>query len=531
MASSPDLSGSSELPPLPKALTQRSLFGWLSLFGPGAVVASVTIGTGELIFSTRGGVLFGYNILFLFVFISLLKWVLVFGTSKHLLLTGIHPFRRMLELPGPRGWMALMFLMIILVAQPVWVSFHSSVLGNYFALLTGTTESLNGAAQFLWAVVMVAGVLCLSLFGGYNLMERVQIGVVAGLMVAAVTSMVMYNPDYFEILKGFVTPVFGDYPEWIHEKPEFSGIAGTNKWVELTTYVGVIGGAGFDYMAYTTWLRDKRWGYAGANPPSPELIEEIANDPHHEARKWLKAPVIDCAISFSLIIIFSAVFVTSGVELLGPREAIPDSANMLGQQAEILTNVHHWLYPLYVAGAILTMFGTLYGTFEIGVAIVMEIMRSFNPAWADGRRETIERNVLLWQAGLGLLVVLMMFQVVYSAGIEQGESAKSVILKILRPVNLFTGVISCSVFCFVNAWIEKRHTHRNLQSKAWIRFAYLFAGAVFAVLGAMGAWMNHKTGEGFLVTRWFSIGGLIVVVLLSTLLVGKFRTWVEAKQV
>ena len=95
----------SELPPLPKALTQRSFVGWLSLFGPGAIVASVTIGTRELIFSTRGGVLFGYNILFLFLTISLLKWALVFGTSKHLLLTGVHPFRRMLDLP--RGWMAV----------------------------------------------------------------------------------------------------------------------------------------------------------------------------------------------------------------------------------------------------------------------------------------------------------------------------------------------------------------------------------------------------------------------------------------
>ena len=52
-----------ELPPLPKALTHRSALGWLSLFGPGAVVASVTIGTGELIFSTRGGVLFGLSLI------------------------------------------------------------------------------------------------------------------------------------------------------------------------------------------------------------------------------------------------------------------------------------------------------------------------------------------------------------------------------------------------------------------------------------------------------------------------------------
>jgi len=519
----------SELPPLPKALTQRSFVGWLSLFGPGAIVASVTIGTGELIFSTRGGVLFGYNILFLFLTISLLKWALVFGTSKHLLLTGVHPFRRMLDLPGPRGWMALMFLLIILVAQPVWVSFHSSVLGNYFALLTGTTESLNGAAQFLWALLMIGGVLCLSLFGGYNVMEKVQIGVVAGLMLAAVASMLMYDPNYLEMLKGFFTPLFRDYPEWIEQKEQFKEIADKNKWVELTTYVGVIGGAGFDYMAYTTWLRDKRWGYAGSAPPSAELIEEIANDPQHAARKWLKAPVIDCAVSFSLIIIFSAVFVTSGVEMLGPKEAIPDSRDMLGQQAEILTNVHPWLYPLYVAGAVLTMFGTLYGTFEIGVAIVMEIMRSFNAKWANARRPKIERNVLVWQAGFAVVVVLMMFQVVYGAGIEEGDKTKAVIFLILRPVNLFTGVISCAVFCWVNLWIESRHVPNKLRSQPWIRVAYALAGCVFAVLGAMGAWSNHDPEAGFLESRWFAIGGLIGVVLVSIILVDKFRRWIENK--
>ena len=49
----------------------RSVVDWLRVFGPGAVIASLTIGTGELIFSTRGGALFGYRILFLFVIMLL----------------------------------------------------------------------------------------------------------------------------------------------------------------------------------------------------------------------------------------------------------------------------------------------------------------------------------------------------------------------------------------------------------------------------------------------------------------------------
>ena len=83
--------------------TPRGLWEWLTVFGPGAVIASLTIGTGELIFSTRAGALFGYRVLFLFVVICLLKWALVLASARHMVLTGIHPYQRMTDLPGPRG--------------------------------------------------------------------------------------------------------------------------------------------------------------------------------------------------------------------------------------------------------------------------------------------------------------------------------------------------------------------------------------------------------------------------------------------
>ncbi len=93
--------------PLPPALVTANPLAWLTIFGPGAIIASLTIGTGELIFSTRGGALFGYRILFLFVIISVLKWGLVLASSRHMVLTGVHPYERMLDLPGPRGWLPL----------------------------------------------------------------------------------------------------------------------------------------------------------------------------------------------------------------------------------------------------------------------------------------------------------------------------------------------------------------------------------------------------------------------------------------
>ena len=99
------MTDASPVPSLPAALLSRNPMRWVAIFGPGAIIASLTIGTGELIFSSRGGAIFGYRILFLFVIISLLKWVLVYSTARHMVLTGTHPFERWLSLPGPRGWL------------------------------------------------------------------------------------------------------------------------------------------------------------------------------------------------------------------------------------------------------------------------------------------------------------------------------------------------------------------------------------------------------------------------------------------
>ena len=92
--------------PLPPALQSRNPLRWLSVFGPGAIIASLTIGVGELVFSSRGGAIFGYRLLWFFALVLAMKWVLVFGSARHMILTGAHPFQRWMELPGPRGWLA-----------------------------------------------------------------------------------------------------------------------------------------------------------------------------------------------------------------------------------------------------------------------------------------------------------------------------------------------------------------------------------------------------------------------------------------
>ena len=105
MSLSTNPGATSSLPP--QSLFAANPLRWLAIFGPGAVIASLTIGVGELVFSARAGALFGYRLLWFFVLVLILKWALVFASARHIVLTEAHPFQRWMELPGPRGWLPL----------------------------------------------------------------------------------------------------------------------------------------------------------------------------------------------------------------------------------------------------------------------------------------------------------------------------------------------------------------------------------------------------------------------------------------
>ncbi len=535
----------------------RTVSDWLCVFGPGAIIASLTIGTGELIFSTRGGAVFGYRILFVFVVILIMKWGLVVSTSRHMILTGVHPYERMAEIPGPRGWLPVMLLLMATVCLPVWISFHAGVIGNLTAWVTGTRELFHGGIDYLWGLVFLLATVTLSATTGYSVLERVQMFVVTAMILCSLLTLFLYGPDWVELALGIV-PRPLSYPVWLPEK--YPDIAQHSVWIETTRYVGVIGGAGFDYLAYTTWLREKGWGILPGTA-TPQQLEEIAADPRHEVRRWIRAPMIDCAISFLLIAAFTAVFVTSGALILRPEELVPDEDSLLNLQARFVTNIHPLLLPLYVGGAFLTMLGTLYATIEIACCIAEEILRGLVREWSDTRTRRLRRSVLAW-CGSGAVLILMWLFVrqkvpvdvpvgvpspvavspaasnsnstsndatvtaTSSAGHElqqpPGQSPDvstaqrietlrrekpRVLLAILTPVNLFTGVLSCGLICVLVIWMDRRWLPAGLQPSRWLTALNSVSAIVLIAVGLKGYWDNSN--------RLFVLGSMGVIVIAS----------------
>ena len=494
----------------PQPLVARNPLAWLALFGPGAIIASLTIGTGELIFSTRGGALFGYRILFLFLIVSVLKWVLVFTAARHMVLSGVHPYRRMMDLPGPRGWLTLVFFLLAAVCMPIWVSFHCGVTGNFLSWITGTQETLHGGVDYLWGTAVLTVVLLLVSTKGYAAMEKFQLFVVVAMLGCAIATLILYNPNWIAIVTGALIPQPLHYPQWLSEK--YPDIAKTSVWVETSRYVGVIGGASYDYLAYTSFLREKNWGNAAAGPLNRAQLEAIVADRQAPARTWVRAPLIDLTLSFLLVVGFSAVFVASGAIVLGPQERIPDEAHLLDMQAEFVTSIHVALLPLYVLAILLTMLGTAYGTVEVACAVSKEIGLALAPDVERDNTRRIRIATIAWCASIALAILVLSFvQRLAGASTENPR----LLLAILTPANLFSGVLGCGILCALNIWFDCRFFPRPLWMPWPLILLNSIAFVVFVTIGLKG-YYDHES-------RQLAVGGLAAVGLMSYAIARRWR--------
>ena len=157
----------------PPALLSRNPLHWFRFFGPGAIVASVTIGSGEIIFPSRGGSMFGYRLLWVFLVVALMKWVLTYCSIRHMILSGGHPLERWSSIRGPRGWFPLFMFILSAPFFPVWLSFTAGIFG------TGCTWVFGVGDHYIWATVGIAAAICLLALGGYEVLEHVQMLILA----------------------------------------------------------------------------------------------------------------------------------------------------------------------------------------------------------------------------------------------------------------------------------------------------------------------------------------------------------------
>jgi Mn2+/Fe2+ NRAMP family transporter len=385
----------------------------IALFGPAAIVASVSIGAGETIIVVKAGSWARYDLLWLVLAGTLVKGICVtYLLGRYTAVSGEMIGPRLARFPGPRGWLLVAIIVLELAAAgPLWaaVARPSGDL-MYFLLdravtLAGLSDaSSNGlhmpaAERFgisaatwhsLFATAVILAALALGAGVSFASLELQQIIICGVLVAGTVIGTLMVRPDFLAALAGclrigHVPPVPDWAPPDVRQQPLLT----------MVTTFGYVGGSVMCYIAYANWISKHGWGLcshgeidairrrAAIGRPS----DYLPNDRRAAMRlRRLVAPLRwDVALGAAVLFIVSASFMLAGAAVLYPllqsRELSSAFAGwgLLTDQGQIWQRIHPALVWVYYVCVLAALWGTLQAYPEIYARVTHEFLAAIWP--------------------------------------------------------------------------------------------------------------------------------------------------------
>ncbi|NWF83775.1 MAG: Nramp family divalent metal transporter [Bryobacteraceae bacterium] len=316
--------------------------GWLATLrriGPGMILAASIVGSGELIATTTLGAETGYAALWIVVFSCLIKPALQYEIGRFSIVsgqTGLAGFNRM---PGPRwrvNWVVWMWALVVLFT-----------LFQVGAMFGGVAQVLNQLVPSVEPRVWVLGLLALTLWillgGGYERIERL-----ATLKVGLFTMLTMLcallltrKPELFRmgdvLSKGFT-----------FQLPPGDGLA------TAIAVFGITGVGATELFMYPYWCVEKGYArFTGKSDGSPAWLLR--------AEGWIRVMRFDIFASMIIYTIATVAFYLLGAGILHPQGLVPSAKDMIPVLSKIYTEtLGAWSLPLFYAGAIFTLYGTIF---------------------------------------------------------------------------------------------------------------------------------------------------------------------------
>jgi len=441
----------------------------LRAFGPGAIIASVSIASGETIFAARGGAIFGYRLLWLVLLAGVLKGLMIYSAAHYAVVAGQNPLVRWCEIPGPRAWPAWFILLTCFLLGPFALAGLSKMLSSFLFWTfagAGQADAHPQAVARLGVAVLLAfaGVAIVSHYRFLEIAEKMLVGL---LMVFVLIALFAASPDWLAALRHLLLPLPPRYDAWVKEL--YPAIAAKRPILEVATYFGVVGGTLPDYVAYLAFLREKGWGRLAAAPPvngGPGRHAAVEPADAARARAWLRLPRLDVIASFACVTVFTLSFMILGAAILNPERAVPDGFALLEKQSVFLTRLHPALLYVYQLGIFAAFGGTLYAAYEVQVRSVHESLCAIAPRrrWRLGR---VRLWFYLWAIAATAPIIL--------TGLDP--------VRIYTPWSLLAGTLALGLWCLAMAWTDRRFLPPPLALVPAVWIGTLIAGIVMTALG------------------------------------------------
>ena len=317
----------------------RAFSGIVRLIGPGLILASSIVGSGELIATTVLGAENGYILLWLIVMSCLVKTVVQNELGRYAIGTGKTTLEAFNEVPGPRlkvSWLVWM-----------WCIMVTFTLFQVGAMLGGTSEILHrqfpGVPITVFVWLLAAATMVLLIVGKYVVVERVAMGLVVSFTALTVSCcfLLLKLPEYFswsEVLTGLTF------------QPPVGGMA------TAVAAFGITGVGATELVMYPYWCIEK--GYArsaGRRDNSPGWARR--------ALGWIRVMGFDVLFSMVIYTFATIAFYLLGGGVLRGMGLVPEGSEMVHVLSSIYTEtLGAWSLGLFMVGAFAVLYSTVFAS-------------------------------------------------------------------------------------------------------------------------------------------------------------------------
>ena len=422
----------------------KRFFSILRRIGPGLILTSTVVGSGELIATTVLGAENGYILLWLILVSCIIKIVVQNELGRYAIGTGETTLEAFDKLPGPRwrvSWVVWVWLLMVLLA-----------LFSIGGMLGGISEVLNtlfpGISFNTWLWILNIFTIGLLVVARYSLIERVAVAMVVTFTVLTIgcAYLLSQNPQYFS---------WASVVEGLSFHPPQGGMS------TAVTVFGATGVGAFELIAYPYWCIEK--GYSRFTGTS-----EKTQAWRIRAEGWIKVMGTDVLSSCVIYTFATVAFYFLGAGILSGLGLVPEGLNMVNTLSHMFTQtLGNWSFYLFLIGSMAVLYSTVFS----GIAALSRMLADFAGMLGLYKKED-------YAARLGVIRILVLVLPVIPTLLFLFVQEPVIMIKVsgISQALMLPGI------GFGILYLSKNYLPREIAPKSWITAALWATTLIMALL-------------------------------------------------
>ena len=421
----------------------------IKLIGPGLILASSIVGSGELIATTVLGAEMGYTLLWLVLVSCVIKIFVQNELGRYAIGTGETTLEAFDRVPGPRlrvGWMCWCWFFMVMFT-----------LFQIGAMLGAISEVMNRMFQFsqdpetsvsIWVWVLNMLTVGLLIGGRYAVVERACTAMVVTFTAMTVSCAVILIklPQYFS---------WSDVLHGLSFQPPAGGLA------TAVAVFGITGVGASELVMYPYWCIEKGYArYTGPRDESPAWVRR--------AFGWIRVMGVDVLNSMVIYTFATIAFYLLGAGVLHGMGLMPQGADMIATLSNLYTQtLGEWSLWLFLVGAVAVLYSTVFASTAANCRVFADFV---------GMLGIYDRHnyALRLKVTRIFIVILLFLPSIYFMFVQEPV--------LMVKIGGIAQASMLPLIGFATVYLRHRRLPQKIAPKGWLTLALWISAATMAIM-------------------------------------------------